>query len=146
MRINNEIREYITKKVVEKSSAKRDELVAIYDRLNDANGREEEKKRDLLLRYLEQLRGETEKTFIKYANSIGFTFSHSELDNEFLSVCKWNCTKNGKYGNFKEIDAAKKDIDDFDKKVKDIIDEVLFKLSIGKDYDELMKEINSLKF
>ena len=146
MRINNEIREYITKKVVEKSSTKRDELVAVYDRLNDANGREEEKKRDLLLRYLKQLREETEKTFLKYADSIGFTFSHGELDSGFLSVCEWNCTHNGKYGNFKEIDAAKNDINDFDKKVKDIIDEVLFKLSIGKDYDELMKEINSLKF
>ena len=86
MRINNEIREYITKKVVEKSSAKRDELVAIYDKLNDANGMEEKKKRDLLLRYLMQLRDETEKTFIKYADSIGFTFSHRELDSGFLSV------------------------------------------------------------
>ena len=146
MRINNEIREYITKKVVEKSSAKRDELVAIYDKLNNANDMEEEKKRDFLLRYIKQLKDEAQKTFIKYANSIGFTFSHGELDSGFLSVCEWNCKHNGRYGNFKEIDAAKKDINDFDKKVKDIVDEVLFKLSIGKDYDELMKEINSLKF
>ena len=114
--------------------------------MNEANGRDEEKKRDLLLRYINQLRDEAEKTFIKYANSIGFTFSHEDLDDSFLSVREYNCKHNGKYGNFKEIDAAKKDISDFDKKVKDIIDEVLFKLSIGNDYDELMKEINSLKF
>lgn len=145
MRINNTIREYIATQVGEKASKKRDELVAAYDKLNNANRSEEEKKRELLGRYLKQLCDQTRKDFVKYAESIGFTFVEVE-DNCFVSPSTWDVERKGKYGNWKEVDAARKAIGDFDKEVKKRVDELLFKLSIGKDYDELMKEINSLKF
>lgn len=145
MRINNTIRDYIATQVREKASKKRDELVAAYDKLNNANGREEEKKRELLGRYLKQLCDQTRKDFVKYAESIGFTFGDID-NNDFVSHSAWDIRHKGKYGNWNEIDAARKVIEDFDKEVKKRVDELLFKLSIGKDYDELMKEINSLKF
>ena len=145
MRINNTIRDYIATQVGEKASKKRDELVAAYDKLNKANGSEEEKKRELLGRYLKQLCDQTRKDFVKYAESVGFTFEDIGGD-YFVSHSDWDIKNKGKYGNWKEIDAARKAIVDFDKEVKKRVDELLFKLSIGKDYDELMKEINSLKF
>ena len=145
MRINNTIRDYIATQVGEKASKKRDELVAAYDKLNKANGSEEEKKRELLGRYLKQLCDQTRKDFVKYAESVGFTFEDIGGD-YFVSHSTWDIKNKGKYGNWKEIDAARKAIVDFDKEVKKRVDELLFKLSIGKDYDELMKEINSLKF
>lgn len=145
MRINNTIRDYIATQVGEKASKKRDELVAAYDKLNNANRSEEEKKRELLGRYLKQLCDQTRKDFVKYAESIGFTFGNIGGD-DFVSNSVWDVGNKGKYGNWKEVDAARKAIGDFDKEVKKRVDELLFKLSIGKDYDELMKEINSLKF
>ena len=145
MRINNTIRDYIATQVGEKASNRRDELVAEYDKLKNANGREEEKKREFLGRYLKQLCDHTRKDFVKYAESIGFTFGDIDGD-DFVSHSTWDIRHKGKYGNWKEIDAARKAIEDFDKEVKKRVDELLFKLSIGKDYDELMKEINSLKF
>lgn len=145
MRINNTIREYIANQVGEKASKKRDELVSAYDKLNSANRREEEKKRELLGRYLKQLCDQTRKDFVEYAESIGFTFG--DVDNNcFVRHSTFDVERKGKYGNWKEIDSANKAIENFDKEVKKRVDELLFKLSIGKDYDELMKEINSLKF
>ena len=145
MKINNTSRDYIYTQVREKASKKRDELVAAYDKLKNVNGREEEKKRELLCRYLKQLCDQTRKDFVRYAESIGFTFVDVD-GNSFVNTSPWDVKRKGKYGNWKEIDAAHKAIENFDKEVKKRVDELLFKLSIGKDYDELMKEINSLKF
>lgn len=140
MRINNDIRNYVSTRVREKAEAKRKELFDAQQQARD--------KRDALegkvKAFAEKLVADANEKVLSFAKGIGVKLNPGK---------KWNVVRMCDYDfqqAYQSEDAAmiraKKAIEDFDRHVSRTIEDVVFQLSLGCDYDSAMATIERVRF
>ena len=151
MRINNDVRNYVRKAVNKKAEAKRNELVDEFNRVNKEYNILLCNKREVVKDKLKQLCDEARTELVKYAKSIGCNMVKSS-NRDLVSPGYYVSPSNYDVDNYLTVDGknlvdeASNRIKKLDISINEKVDEILFKLSIGGDYESIVKEINNIKF
>lgn len=145
MRINNDVRIYVRKAVNKKAEAKRNELVDEFNRVNKEYDMLLCHKREAVKDKAKQLCDEARTELIKYAKSIGCDMVRSR-HSDFLSASCYDIDNSLTVDGENLVDEASNRIKKLDISINEKVDEILFKLSIGGDYESIVKEINNIKF
>lgn len=145
MRINNDVRNYVSKAVRKKAEAKRNELVEAFKKAKKEYDKRLREKRDVVKERLKQLCAAARTELIEYAKSVGCKLvEHS--DNDFVSADCYDVDRYLTAEGEHLVNEATERLNRFDISVNEKVDEILFKLSLGCDYDSIVKEINNIKF
>ena len=145
MRINNDVRNYVRKAVNKKAEAKRNELVDEFNRVNKEYNILLCNKREVVKDKLKQLCDEACTELVKYAKSIGCNMVKSS-NRDFVSPSYYDVDNYLTVDGKNLVDEASNRLNKFDIYINEKVDEILFKLSIGGDYESIVKEINNIKF
>ena len=145
MRINNDVRNYVRKAVNKKAEAKRNELVDEFNRVNKEYNILLCNKREVVKDKLKQLCDEACTELVKYAKSIGCNMVKSS-NRDFVSPSYYDVDNYLTVDGKNLVDEASNRIKKLDISINEKVDEILFKLSIGGDYESIVKEINNIKF
>lgn len=145
MRINNDVRIYVRKAVNKKAEAKRNELVDEFNRVNKEYDMLLCHKREAVKDKAKQLCDEARTELIKYAKSIGCDMVRSR-HSDFLSASCYDIDNSLTVDGKNLVDEVSNRIKKLDISINEKVDEILFKLSIGGDYESIVKEINNIKF
>ena len=148
MRINNDVRNYVRKAVNKKAEAKRNELVDEFNRVNKEYNILLCNKREVVKDKLKQLCDEARTELVKYAKSIGCNMvKSSDRDlSYYVSPSNYDIDNYITVDGKNLVDEASNRIKKLDISINEKVDEILFKLSIGGDYDSIVDEINNIKF
>ena len=145
MRINNDIRGYVRKAVDKRAEPKRQEIVNELTKLKSSYDEKLEKKREIVKAKLNQICAVARTEIIEYAKTVDCKLElHNKRD--FVSPNNYDIDRYLVVNGFEKVDAVEKKLQAFDCRVNEIVDEILFKLSLGGDYDSIIKEINNIKF
>ena len=82
---------------------------------------------------------------IKYAKTVDCNLKLNNKS-DFVSADTYDIDRYLVVNGCEKVDAAEKKLQDFDTKINEVVDELLFKFSLGGDYDSIVKEINNIKF
>ena len=145
MRINNEVRNYVRKAVDKKAEARRNELVEEMAKVKDEYDKRLHEKREVVKAKLKQLCAAARAELIKYAKSVGCKLV-KYCDSDFVSEDNYDVDRSLTAEGERLVDEAKKRLERFDVSVNEKVDEILFKLSLGGDYESIVKEIDNIKF
>ena len=145
MRINNDVRIYVRKAVNKKAEAKRNELVDEFNRVKKEYDMLLCHKREAVKDKAKQLCDEAHSELVKYAKSIGCNMVESR-HSSFVSASCYGIDNSITIDGKNLVDEASNRIKKLDISISEKIDEILFKLSIGGDYESIVKEINNIKF
>ena len=145
MRINNDVRNYVRKAVDKKAETKRNELVEDVTKVEDEYEKRLSEKREVVKAKLKQLCAVARTELIKYAKSVGCKLV-KHCDSDFVSEDNYDVDKYLTAEGERLVDEATERLRQFDISVNEKVDEILFKLSLGGDYDSIVKEINNIKF
>ena len=145
MRINNDVRNYVRKAVDKKAEAKRNELVEEVTKVREEYAKLLREKRDVVNAKLKQLCAEAQTEIIKYAKSLGCKLVNNR-EHHFVSANHYNVDNYLTADGERLVKEATERLIQFDTSVKEKVDEILFKLSLGGDYESIVKEINNIKF
>ena len=145
MRINNDVRNYVRNAVNKKAEAKRNELVDEFNRVNKEYNMVLCRNREAVKDKAKQLCDEANSELVKYAKSIGCNMVKSS-HSDFVSASCYDIDNSITIYGKNLVDEASNRINKLDISINEKIDEILFKLSIGGDYDSIVDEINNIKF
>lgn len=145
MRINNDIRLYVRKAVDKRAQPKRQEIVNELMKLKSSYNEKLEKKREIVKAKLNQICAVARTEIIEYAKTVDCKLElHDERD--FVSPDGYDIDRYLVVNGCEKVDAVDKKLQAFDCMVNEVVEEILFKLSLGGDYDSIIKEINNIKF
>ena len=145
MRINNDIRGYVRKAVDKRAEPKREEIVNELTKLKSSYDEKLEKKREIVKAKLNQICAVARTEIIEYAKTVDCKLKlHNK--NDFVSPDSYDIDMYLTFNGCEKVDAVEKKLQAFDCRVNEVVEEILFKLSLGGDYDSIIKEINNIKF
>ena len=145
MRIDNDVRNYVRKAVDKRAEAKRNELVDEFNRVRKEYDMLICNKREDVKDKLKQFCDEARTKLIKYAKSIGCNMVES-CRSSFVSASYYDIDNYLTVDGENLVDEASNRIKKLDISINEKVGEILFKLSIGGDYESIVKEINNIKF
>ena len=145
MRINNDIRGYVRKAVDKRAEPKRQEIVNELTKLKFSYDEKLKKKLEIVKAKLNQICAVARTEIIEYAKTVDCKLKPYDK-NDFVSPDNYDIDRCLVVNGCEKVDAVKKKLQAFDCRVNEIVDEILFKLSLGGDYDSIIKEINNIKF
>lgn len=145
MRINNDVRNYVRKAVTKRAEAKRNELVEEVTKVKNEYDKQIREKRDVIKDKLRQLCDVARTEFIKYVKSVGYKLNNHK-DDAFVHENSYDVDRYLTADCERLVDEAAERLNQFDISVNEKIDDILFKLSLGGDYESIVKEINNIKF
>lgn len=145
MRINNDVRNYVRKAVTKRAEAKRNELVEEVTKVKNEYDKQIREKRDVIEDKLRQLCDVARTEFIKYVKSVGCKLNNHK-DDAFVHENSYDVDRYLTADCERLVDEAAERLNQFDIPVNEKIDDILFKLSLGGDYESIVKEINNIKF
>ena len=145
MRINNDVRKYVRKAVDKKAETKRNELVEEVTKAKDEYDKRICEKREVVKAKLKRLCAVARTEIIKYAKSVGCELV-KHFDDDFVSADNYDVDRYLTTDGKRLVDDATERLKQFDISVNEKVDEILFKLSLGCDYESIVKEISNIKF
>lgn len=145
MRINNEIRNYVRNAVEKKATTKRNEIVEEIIKLKKSYDKKLKEKKDNIKAKLKQICDVARAEIVEYAKSVDCKMVNSD-NTDFVSPNTYDIDIHIVASGFEKVDEAEKRLRDIDTKIDEVVEEILFKLSLGGDYDSVVKEINNIKF
>ena len=145
MRINNDIRGYVRKAVDKRAEPKRKEIVNELTKLRLSYDEKLKKKREIVKAKLNQICSVARTEIIEYAKTVDCKLKLYDK-HDFVSPDNYDIDRCLVVNGCEKVDAVEKKLQAFDCRVNEIVDEILFKLSLGGDYDSIIKEINNIKF
>lgn len=145
MRINNDVRNYVRKAVDRKAETKRKELVDDLTRVGDEYRSLLDKKREAVKAKMHQLCCSARDELVKYAKSIGCKLVKL-CENDFVSCSEYEIDRQLTADGERLVSEANDRLSRFDASVNEKVDEILFRLSLGGDYESIVEEINNIKF
>jgi len=143
MRINNDIRNYITKTIQDKAI---DKLHKIDSRIAELEKKEKvvkEKTEEFVLKYMNQLANESDKAFKRFMTEKGYKFSDNM---KFIEANEHLVRHYCEFIKSEELEALLEKRSQFEKEINKTVETILFKLSLGCDYETAIKELDSIKF
>lgn len=145
MRINNDVRNYVRNAVDKKAAPKRQEIVDEITKLRKSYDEKLKEKKEILKAKLKQICDAARTEIVKYAKSVDCKMVNSD-NTDFVSPNTYDIDIHTTTSGFEKVDEAEKKLRDIDTKINEVIEEILFKLSLGGDYYSVVKEINNIKF
>lgn len=145
MRINNDVRNYVRNAVDKKAAPKRNEIADELIKLRKSYDEKLKEKKKILKAKLKQICDAARAEIVKYAKSIDCKMINSD-NTDFVSPNTYDIDIHVTTSGFEKVDEAEKKMRDLDTKINEVVEEILFKLSLGGDYDSVVKEINNIKF
>ena len=145
MRINNDVRNYVRNAVGKKAATKRNEIVEEISKLRKSYDKKLKEKKNNIKTKLKQICDVARAEIIEYAKSVDCKMVGSD-NTDFVSPNTYDIDIHIVTNGVEKVDEAEKKLRDLDTKINEVIEEILFKLSLGGDYDSVVKEINNIKF
>ena len=145
MRINNDVRNYVRNAVDKKAATKRNEIVEEISKLRKSYDNKLKEKKNNIKAKLRKICDVARAEIVEYAKSIDCKMVNSD-NTDFVSPNTYDIDIHTVASGFEKVDEAEKKLRDFDTKINEVIEKILFKLSLGGDYDSVVNEINNIKF
>lgn len=136
MRINQEIKSFIHKKVEEKAAARFEEIKRRNESVKAEHANAERQLKNLGKKLVRCANAKLNET----ARKMGF-----KIDKETTELINLNTYQIGYLSLVKESKANEQE-KELLRRVSEVAEELIVKLAIGADYDSIVKEINNIKF